>query len=362
MPKRSKFGGTLVYREDRQCWQASIDMPRGLDGKRNRPVFYGTQEECETWLIEKQYEKQNSIYVVGKDATLENYLKEWHKTYNEKKAETTKELYEMYINVHIVPAIGHMKLRDILGFHIQEFYNKLGKTLSDNTILKIHSLLNRAFKDAVRNKFIRDNPCEAVNLPKKTTPKYVILKEEEVIKLLTITNGTVDEIFIMLAALVGLRRGEICGLKWQDIDFENQTITIVRTKTRFKKNVEKKPKSEASIRTIKAPKVVFDTLKKYRAELGIHHEYVTPQYKPQSYSYHFRKLLEKNNFPPFRFHDLRHFNATIMLKAGVPDKVASKRLGHSQVQTTREIYQHVLEDMDKSAADVIEKEIFKAIF
>jgi len=355
------MAGTIIYRKDRKCWQASIDMPKGLDGKRNRPTFYGTKTQCEEWLIEKQYEKQNSIYIAGKDATLESYLTEWHKVYNKTKAETTQQLYEMYIKVHIAPAIGKMKIGKITGLHIQQFYNSKLNNLSGNTVLKIHSVLSRAFKDAVKNQYIRSNPCDAVRLPKKKKPTHAICKEDDVIALLDVTRGTADEIFIILAALVGLRRGEICGLKWENISFENQTITVCNTITRFKTDIEKDPKSETSKRTIKAPKIVFDRLKAYRAVLGLHHNYVVPQYKPQSYSCHFKRLLEKHSLPHIRFHDLRHFNATIMLKAGVSDKVASRRLGHAQVQTTREIYQHVFEDMDSSASDIIEKEISKSI-
>lgn len=355
------MAGTITYRESRKCWQASIDMPKGLDGKRNRPTFYGTKTQCEEWLIEKQYEKQNSIYVAGKDATLENYLKEWHKIYNKTKAETTQQLYDMYIKVHIVPAIGKMKIGKITGLHIQQFYNEKLKTLSGNTLLKIHSFLSRSFKDAVKNRYLKDNPCDAARLPKKIKPTQTVCKESDLIKLLTIVRGTVDEIYIILASSAGLRRGEICGLQWENVDFEKRTITVSKTITRFSTNIEKEPKNETSKRTIILPKIVFDRLKEYRGTLGIHHKYVLPQYKPQSYSSHFKKLLARYDIPHIRFHDLRHFNAIIMLKAGVPDKVASKRLGHAQVQTTREIYQHVIEDMDSAASDIIEKEISKAI-
>jgi len=85
------------------------------------------------------------------------------------------------------------------------------------------------------------------------------------------------------------------------------------------------------------------------------------EFQPDAYSKHFKKLLAKHNLPPMRFHDLRHYNAIIMMKYGVPDKVASQRLGHSQVQITREIYQHVLPDMDRQAAAVIEGAFAKRI-
>lgn len=103
------------------------------------------------------------------------------------------------------------------------------------------------------------------------------------------------------------------------------------------------------------------TITDYLTTLKIVPELIFSEFQPDSYSKHFRKLLTTYNLPPMRFHDLRHFNAVIMMKYGVPDKVASQRLDHSQVQITREIYQHVLPDMDRQAALLIERAFSKRI-
>ena len=169
------------------------------------------------------------------------------------------------------------------------------------------------------------------------------------------TKGTLDGVLIILAGICGLRRGEIFGLRFIDIDPINFKLTIFQSKVKFnKKWIIKKPKSETSSRTISVPEFVITTITDYLTSLKIVPELIFSEFQPDSYSKHFSNLLTTYNLPPMRFHDLRHFNAIIMMKYGVPDKVASQRLGHSQVQITREIYQHVLPDMDRQAALVIE--------
>lgn len=119
----------------------------------------------------------------------------------------------------------------------------------------------------------------------------------------------------------------------------------------------KKPKTQKSIRTIAAPGYVFDVLKRYRDKHIVipidADSHVFTAYKVGTYSGHFKLLISKLKMPFIRLHDLRHYNAVIMMKYGVPDKVAASRLGHSQVQTLRNVYQHVLTDMDVSAAEKI---------
>lgn len=305
---------------------------------------------------------------------MEQYLKKWLKVYADENLEqTTRELYEMYVEVHINPFFGKQKIKDIKPMQIQEFYNekmkdielpdgKVKKGLSKNTIGKLHSFLNRAFEDAITNRTIKYNPCQGVKKPKKQKYKPAICSEKSFDTLVEETKGTLDGVLILLAGICGLRRGEIFGLRFIDIDPLNFKITIFQTKVRFNKEwIIKKPKSETSSRTISVPEFVTTSINAYLSTLKIVPELIFSEFQPDAYSKHFKKLLAKHNLPPMRFHDLRHYNAIIMMKYGVPDKVASRRLGHSQVQLTREIYQHVLPDMDRQAANVIEGAFEKRI-
>ena len=364
-----------IFQDKAGYWRGTVNLPRIPGGSRKQKTFYGDlsqtvsqqKKELQIQITNLEYEINNNLYLNESNATMEQYLKEWLKIYAaENLEETTGELYEMYVEIHINPILGKLKIKEIKPMQIQEFYNekmkdielengKVKKGLSKNTIGKLHSFLNRAFGDAMNNRKIKYNPCQGVNKPKKKKYKPVICSEENFYTLLDKTKGTFDEIMILLSGICGLRRGEIFGLRFIDVDFKNYKISIMQTRVRFKKKwMIKAPKSDTSIRTISVPEFVTNTISTYLASLKVVPETIFEEFLPDAYSKHFSKLLITHNIPHIRFHDLRHFNAIIMLKYGVTDKVASGRLGHSQVQTTREIYQHVLPDMDKQASNIIE--------
>ena len=364
-----------IFQDKAGYWRGVVNLPKVPGGSRKQQTFYGDtsktvsqqKKELQAEITNLEYEINNNLYLNESNATMEQYLKEWLKVYAaENLEETTGELYEMYATVHINPSLGKLKIKDIRPMQIQEFYNdkmkdiefengKVKKGLSKNTIRKLHSFLNRAYEDAINNRKVKYNPCQGVKSPKKKKYKPAICSEETFYTLLNETKGTLDEIMILLAGICGLRRGEIFGLRFIDIDFKSFRINIVQTKVRFKKKwIIKKPKSDTSIRTISVPEFVTNTINIYLTSLKVVPETIFSEFLPDAYSKHFSKLLTTHSIPHIRFHDLRHFNASIMMKYGVTDKVASGRLGHSQVQLTREIYQHVLPDMDKQASNIIE--------
>lgn len=168
-------------------------------------------------------------------------------------------------------------------------------------------------------------------------------------------RGKDEEIPIVLGAGCGFRRGEMCGIDWNDIDFKTKRINVESTRVRFKTDIEKAPKTKKSKRSVLAPDYVIDTLVQYKIKKGnpSGNEKVITRWKPQSLSERFRNLLKQYDLPPTRLHDLRHYNATIMMEYNVPDKVAAERLGHSNVTTLRKTYQHLLKDMDESVAEKI---------
>lgn len=341
--------GTVIYRKQKKLFMVMFDLPR-TEGKRNRLCeYFKSEAEANAWLVKVNYEYNNGVDIAGGNVLFSAYLQEWNKIYNKKKAETTKELYQMYIDKHIIPALGRLPIKDILPKHIQEFYNVQSEECSDNTILKYHSLLNRAFRNAVANRLIVSNPCDGVVLPRPKKYKPVLCRDSDVAAMLDSVYGTIDEVCILLAASAGLCRGEILGLRWRDI-LQNK-ISIKRTRVRFTHNLEKNPKNEGRVRTIIVLPSVMDAIRRQYKPGTPKDSFIVP-YTPQSYSKHFKALLEKHGIPHMRLHDLRHYNATIMMRSGIPDKVAAERLGHTQLTTTRG-YQHSDEAMDQIAVDVI---------
>jgi len=359
---KSKPKGS-VFRDSTGRWRGVVDLPKSPGEPRKQKTFRGNpqksdaQQQKELWskINALLLEIENGTYLEESNATLKDYLKNWHEIYAAKLAQTTQELYKLYTEKHIIPELGKIKIKEIRPMHIQEFYNKKSETLSDNTLGKIHTFLNKVLNDAYKDSLIKTNPCSRVDKPRVKRYKPTLPTEQQFFKLLEIVRGTFDEVCILLAGICGLRRGEVFGLRLRDVDFKESKISIVETMVRFNgKWIIKAPKNETSQRTIRVPRFVVEVINTYLTNLKVIPERICGKYKPDSYSKHFKKLCEDNGIPDVRYHDLRHFNATLMLKYGIPDKIASSRLGHSQVQTTKEIYQHMTQDMDIMAAEIIE--------
>jgi len=354
-----------IFKDKKGYWNGIVYIPK-LPGEKGRPreTFRGDPNKSDSenkkmlkaLCNELEYKISNNLYLKETNETIEQYLLKWHETYAANLAETTQQLYKLYIEKHIAPEIGDIKMKEIKPIQLQQFYNeKIKSGLSGNSTGKLHTFLNRAFSDAIKNRVIQYNPCDGVEKPRSRKNPIGMCEEDNFFALLEITKGTFDEIAILLAGVCGLRRGEIFGLRRKDVDSDKNTITIEETMTRFSGEwLIKPPKSESGLRKIRVPKFVIDAIDAYIKSLKSVPYRIMDGHKPDYFSKHFSKLLSNNKLPHIRFHDLRHFNATIMLKYGVSDKVASERLGHSRVQVTREVYQHVLSDMDNQASNVIE--------
>ena len=368
-----------LYQAKNGYWVALVTLPKDKHEKRVRKAFYGkTEAEAYAKYQQFRFDYENGFYIKESKDTLISFLNEYYSITKSRWQPTTQELYRMYIDTHFAPYFKQMKLKEIKPITLDRFYNirmtetrkiaikKPGKPpeikemppISLNTALKLNSFLKSALNYAVKNDYIKKNPAENVNLSKKQKYMPTIFTEDNFKTLLEIVKGTDDEIPIILGAGCGLRRGEVFGLTWGDIDFENNTIKIEKTEVRFKEYISKKPKTESSIRKIKVPEYIIKRLKEYKPVSAKDSTKVITRWKPNWYSERFHNLLESHGLPTIRFHDLIHFNAIIMLKYGVPDKVAAERLGHAQVSTLRNIYQHVLKEMDESAAAEISN-IFK---
>jgi len=361
-------------------YRGAKDLGKDKFGRRKRKTFRGkTLQDVKDKINQYEFEVATGLYIEPSKDTLVEFLKEYHRVCagcdmwdenyeypkNAKWEETTAQLNKMYIDVHIEPYFKQMKLADVKPIELDKFYNycltherenkKSHRTykMGINSVRKLNTFLKAAFNYAVANGMLRENPCIRVKLSAQEEYDPNIYDEDKFLKLLEAVTGTDDEIPIILAAGCGLRRGEIFGLRWKDIDFKQNTITIEKTNVRFKNYKEKGPKSKNSKRTFIAPEYVIETLKMYRIRLGKHspNDKIITRWKPGAYSERFKKLLIKYDLPITRLHDLRHYNAVLMM-GKVPDKVAAKRLGHS-VEILRKVYQHVRKDMDEKAAEEI---------
>lgn len=361
---------TAYERKDGR-WQCDVRYTLGENMPKRKKSFYASNgkeaiKKANTFLIDVE----RGEYQEERRDTVINFLYDYCKVCDSKWEETTKALYKMYIDVHFEPYFKSMLLKEVKPIVLDKLYNeklnstrkyetitkkgikdKYRKPLSVNTVTKLNKFLKSAFNYAVKNDYIKKNPADNVIIDKTVKFKPNVYNEEQFSKLLDIVKGTDDEIPILLGAGCGLRRGEVLGLTWKNVDFDNSKISIENTAVRFDKTLEKSPKTQSSKRTIIIPDYIMKIMKeKFDQDKPPMNEGVVTRWIPQSYSEHFKNLLKKNELDHIRFHDLRHFNAVVMMKCGISDKVAAERLGHSQVSTLRNVYQHVLTDMDKKAA------------
>lgn len=353
-------------------YRGAKDNGKDAFGVRKRKIFRGkTEKEVKLKIDNYEFEVATGQYTAPNKDTLVGFLETYYKLTAHTWAETTQSLYRMYIDVHIKPYFKEMKLSDVKPIVLDEFYNarmtekrkyyckaekkeKERDPISINTVNKLNKFFKAAFNYAIENNYLKKNPTAGIRLGKNIDFEPEVYNDQQFLKLLSFVHGKDEEIPIVLGAGCGFRRGEMCGLRWKNIDFTNNKISIEKTEVRFDRNLEKSPKSKASKRVISAPPYVIETLDLYRKRLGEvkDSDKVITKWKPQSLTGRFSDLLTQFGLPHTRLHDLRHYNAVIMMNSGTTDKQAAARLGHS-VQVLKKIYQHVSQSKDEEAAQKI---------
>lgn len=338
--------GYVKKRKDGR-WQGRVELPPDMDGNRRQKYVYADgRAECRRLVNEIIYKLQTSDFADAGRLTVEAYLDKWYKTYCTKLAASTRQGYRNYVYNHITPHFHNYKLKDLRPIHIEEFYNCERKKYKEKTVLQAHAILSRALTDAVRNNLITKNPCKLVDSP--SPPEYPISvpSMELFWDMVVAAEGTEHLIPILLAGLCGLRREEIFGLTWNDIDFDNATLTVRQVVTTAREGLDIKiPKTKLSARTISIPDPVLEVLSQNKS-VGYVMSKNGKVAHPGHYSHRFKNFIDTNKFPSKTgLHKLRHFHATLLLDAGVPLKYAQSRLGHSNINMTAH-YQHLTKKAD----------------
>jgi len=288
---------------------------------------------------------------------------------------TTYSSYTQLINKHIKPKLGYIQLQNLSPLAIQECYNSLLlENLSAKTVKNIHVIIHSALKQAIKCGYIKQNVSEAVALPKVERPEIKTLSSEQVTTFLQAAKS--DSLYpaFLLELYTGLRRGELLGLKWDDIDFDNCTIHVKRSLVRvYDHNLKKTtlllqpPKTKAGYRVIPIPDFVVAELKELYEEHqriklsqsnfnSLNLMFVTTQgtpIDPRNFERKFKRLLKKANLPNIRLHDLRHTVATLLLQQNVHPKIVQEILGHRDISTTLDIYSHVNIELKKKATSCL---------
>ena len=373
------------YRTDgSHYWQITIELPKDpITGKRVRKYrsVEGTKKDAERAMHEYIRELEKGYYVTNSKITIGEWIDTWLEVYIiPNVSPTTLSRYEGMIRRYIKPIIGHLQVQQLNTLAVQAWVNGLkispssGKPMAAATVKHAYHVLKGCMDKAVLAGIIAKTPCVGIMLPKGQKKNAVIYDENQIKQLISAAKGTDMELVIDMELCLGLRRGELLGLQWCDVDWEKNQIRIVRNRVVVDgKSVVKEPKTASSVRIVDAPDMLMQKLRNYRnkclenrmrmgrnytvTDFVIVHPDGKPVY-PEYLSQLFTKLQEMAGLPKCRFHDLRHLCATIMLLQGVNVKVAQERLGHKDAATTMNIYSHVLPSSAKEAAEKIAQIVY----
>ncbi len=381
MPKKRGHGeGSIAKRKDGR-WQALVTT--GYDpktGQQKRKAIYGkTRDEVQKKLNQLLYEMQTGTFVEPNRVTLGEWLDKWLETYQKPKvALSTYAMQETLTRVHIKPVLGRTLLSKLKPIDIQNFYTQRlnsgavnGGGLSSQSVRHMHNILHAALKQATRENLVIRNVAGAVSAPRVIKLKEMEpLSREDVRRfLITARNDRLYAAFLLDLA-TGLRRGELLGLKWEDIDLNNSTIQVRRSLQRVRKDGVNRLeftslKTAKSKRFIPFPQEALKELKSHKTRqarekllLGQSYQenslvFATADGKPLDPNNFFRRwasLLKKAGLKHTRFHNVRHTFASMLLEAGEHPKVVQELLGHSKVSMTLDTYSHVIPGLKERAA------------
>jgi integrase len=366
-PVKDKNGRVVGYRGSYWVHTAEGPQRRYLSGKR--------REDVARKLAKSLANRAEGLVFEAGTVTVEEYLDQWLRDAQDTVRQSTFERYKNLVDLHVAPALGRIKLKDLTPAHARWFYReRLDSGLAPATVHKIHAVLHKALKAAVSDGLIPRNAASGMKLPRIAREEIEPLAAEEARRLLETARETSNrlEVLYVLALNTGMRQGELLALKWDDVDLERGVLRVRRTLTRQGGSfVLGEPKTKKSRRTIRLTAAAVDALRTHLSCQLREMERTGSLYQSGGLIFatemgtiinpsnlrnrSFKPLLRHAGLPPIRFHDLRHTCATLLLSKDVNPKIVSEMLGHSSVSITLDIYSHLLPDMQEKAAKALEE-------
>ena len=353
------------------------------DGKQIERIGGKTKKEAETKLNEILYKLENG-YTISSDMFISDYLEMWLEDYiKDVRSDNTYLKYKNICDKYIITLLGNTKLSELKVIHIEKLIRDFRKEgLNPTSIQNYYGVIRAALNKAVKLQLLNDNPCKFVDTPKRSKFKANILSVEEFYLIYDKLNAEFYEDYIFKLALdisleTGLRRGEMCGLTWKDIDFKNKCIHVRQALIRVNNTYTiSSLKTESSYRSLPISDILLDKLEAHQKRQKVNKlKYGEAYFKnifnnkgydlvftwengrfiiPSNFLQRLKRMLDYCDITKnIRWHDLRHTNATLLLEGGANMKTVQERLGHSLMQTTSDTYAHVTEKMNREATSII---------
>lgn len=376
-----------VFKRTRS-WAFVVEVSRSADGKRTRhqKAGFATKKDAERAMSEVIHRLGTGEYVPPAKLTFGAFLQqEWLPAIKASVRPSTFDSYSTIVLKHLSPALGETTLQQLTPARLNAFYAELLNTgrsdgrggLSPKSVRNIHVTIRKALGDAVKWSFIPRNPAAFAEPPRLARAGDRELKTwnpEEVRAFLEVARG--ERLFAawLLATSTGMRRGEVLGLRWSDVDFERARVSVRQTLICVSYEIQfSTPKTAKGRRSLALDKSTVATLREHRKrqleeKMAIGSLYAdsglvfckvdgSPMH-PDLFSQQFDRMVARSSLPRIRLHDLRHTHATLALQAGLHPKVVSERLGHASVSFTLDVYSHAIPAMQEDAAERIASLVF----
>jgi len=372
--RRSPGEGTIRHRKDGR-WEARLPRDK-VNGRRKRLFFYGrTREEAAQKALQARVKRAAGEPIPVGRRTLSTFMKEYLESIKPPMIrKQTWANYELLNRLHIEPALGSTQLTKLEPQGIQALLNsKIRQGLSAQTVHHIRTVLRRALNLALKWRFISYNPATLVEAPRRERPEISPLSADAVRLMLEAAGHTETGAILTVAVRLGLRRGELLGLKWEDINWESRTLSVKRAIQRLKgESLKEVPlKTRGSRRDLALPEELIRTLRAQHTrqlelrlaqgpdwtESGfVFTNIIGKAADPRKLDVRFKRVLKKANLPlTVRLHDLRHTCATLLLEQGADLYEVSRLLGQSSITITADIYGHITPSMKRGLADRIDR-------
>ena len=359
---RKKVERNISYDDQRKTYYVSMDLGKDASGKRMKryqtyPTLYAARKGLRQFLMHREEELRTPRH----ELTLADWLESWMENIVQPtRAETTVYGYQKIIDNHLIPALGDIPLLKLTPMDIQQYYIQVQQAanLSNNTLRRHHDLLSSSLRSAVRQDKLLVSPMDRVEPPRAKQKEASYYRPDELKRLYALIEGHPLELCTKLAGSLGMRREEICGLKWECIDYQRQLLFIREARTAFGATiVQKETKTRSSVRTLFLSEDMLRLLQAeqerqkelYRSgQLQTPSEFVVLDHKglpysPNALSLAFTRFVKRNGLPRVTLHGLRHSFATVASFQGVPLFDIGKALGHSTPATTGRIYTHLVD-------------------
>ena len=371
MGRRGNGEGSISFHKKSGLYMARYTVQTPTGSKR-KTVYGKTRTEVAEKLTRAMADRDRGLVFEGDREALEAYLERWlDDVVRDTVKENMLENYTYLARRHIIPEIGHTRLRDLKPEQVRRLYRKkLDSGLSNRTVQLIHTTLRKALQQALSDGILPRNVCDAVKAPRRVRKEMRPLRPEQARTFLEVAKGDRLHALYVLAITTGLREGELLGLHWADVNLEGGKLQVLWQLTRTKRGLSFTAPKRGRTRVVRLTDTAVANLKTHKTaqneerlkagSLWQDHDLVftstigTPVDVGNLTYRSFRPLLKRAGLPRIRIHDLRHTAATLMLGTGVHPKIVQEMLGHSTITQTMDTYSHVLPDMQDQAVSAIE--------